>query len=138
MRLIGLCRLGRDADTRYTSSGDAVANFSAAFEFGPKGEDGKRQTQWVTLSLFGKRAEKLSEYLTKGKQLYIVANDVHLRTYEKKDGGTGVELRGRVEDVQFVGSKDDYKEEERTTQQQASASSPHKEGIAGLDDDIPF
>lgn len=138
MRLIGLCRLGRDADTRYTSNGDAVANFSAAFEFGTKGEDGKRQTQWVTLSLFGKRAEKLSEYLTKGKQLYIVANDVHLRTYEKKDGGTGVELRGRVEDVQFVGSKDEQRSDDRPAQNQPTAADPHKDGIAGLDDDIPF
>lgn len=135
MKLIGLCRLGRDAEVKYTPSGDAVANFSAAFDIGPKGEDGKRQTQWVSLALFGKRVEKLSEYLTKGKQLFIVASDVCVRVYEKNSGGQGVELRARVDDLQFAGSKDDAAPAQSQT---PVATSPHKTGISGLDDDIPF
>jgi single-strand DNA-binding protein len=62
MKLIGICRLGRDAETRYTSTGEAVCGFSAAFDYGRK-EGGRRPSQWVEFTLWGKRAEALAEQL---------------------------------------------------------------------------
>lgn len=142
MKLIGLCRLGRDAELKFTQSGDPVANFSAAYDFGAKGDDGKRQTQWVTFSLFGTRAEKLAEYLTKGRQFFIVASDVSVRTYDKRDGSAGFELRARVDDIQFAGNKEDggqqSQAEARPRPTSASRSQGTGGGIADLDDDIPF
>lgn len=136
MKLIGLCRLGRDAEIKYTDSGDPVANFSAAFDVGVKDSDGKRQSQWVKLALFGKRAEKLAGYLTKGKQLFIVAKDVQVRTFDKRGGGTGVELRANVDDLEFAGPKD--ADAAQSPAKHESAPHPYKQGIAGLDDDIPL
>ena len=59
MQMIGLARLGRDAELRTTQSGEKVASLSLAFNWGMKGQDGNRPTQWVDGSLWGKRAEVL-------------------------------------------------------------------------------
>lgn len=107
MKLIGMVRLGRDAETRFTQTGDAVCSFSGAFNYGRKGDDGRQPSQWVEFSLWGSRAEKLAEYLLKGTQLFVVASEAHVETYEKRDGGSGVKLVARVDDLQFAGSKAD-------------------------------
>jgi single-strand DNA-binding protein len=148
MKLIGLVRLGRDAETRYTSTGDAVCGFSAAFNYGRKGDDGKQPSQWVEFSLWGQRAERLSEYLLKGTQLFVVASDVHVETYEKRDGGSGVKLVARVDDLQFAGSKADGGGEQRQAAPapapRAPAPAPRQAapktgtGFDDMDSDIPF
>ncbi len=148
MKLIGICRLGRDAETRYTSTGEAVCGFSAAFDYGRK-EGGRRPSQWVEFTLWGKRAEALAEHLLKGTQLFIVAGDVHVETYEKRDGGTGTKLVAKVEDLQFAGSRADHEGGEQ--RQAAPAPAPRAAapaprpaakgtgtGFDDMDDDIPF
>ena len=45
MILTGLARIGKDAELRYTASNEPVANLSLAFNYGRKGDDGKRPTQ---------------------------------------------------------------------------------------------
>ena len=60
MKAFGLARIGRDVELRTTQSGETVAGLSLAFSFGKKGADGKRPTQWVDASLWGKRAEALA------------------------------------------------------------------------------
>jgi single-strand DNA-binding protein len=105
MKLIGIVRLGRDAESRYTTKGEPACSFSGAYNYGSKGEDGKRPTQWVELTLWGKRAETLAEYLTKGRQVFVVAGDAHVETYEKRDGGTGWKFVGRVDDIQLIGDR---------------------------------
>lgn len=121
MKLIGLVRLGRDAEVRFTHSGDAVCSFSGAFNYGRKGEDGKQPSQWVEFALWGQRGEKLAEHLLKGTQLLVVASDVHVETYEKRDGGSGVKLVARVDDLQFAGSRQDGGSD---GQQQRSSAAP--------------
>lgn len=111
MILTGLCRLGRDAELRFTGDGTPVANFAAAFNYGRKGDDGQRPTQWVELSLWGDRAEKLEQYLTKGAALVIVANDVHVETFEKRDGSSGAKLVGRVDSIEFAGGRSEEREQ---------------------------
>ena len=76
MKAFGLARIGRDAEIRHTAGGDAVASLSLAFTYGRKGEDGKRPTQWVDASLWGKRAEALAQYLTKGSLVAVTPEDV--------------------------------------------------------------
>lgn len=58
--------IGSDAEVRSTASGMKVANFSIAID-GKKGSDGKNETTWVKVAIFGKMAESLAQYLTKGK-----------------------------------------------------------------------
>lgn len=66
MILTGLARLGADAEVRYTQGGDPVANLSLAWNYGRKDDQGKRQSQWISSSLWGDRAVSLQQYLTKG------------------------------------------------------------------------
>jgi single-strand DNA-binding protein len=148
VKLIGLVRLGRDAETRYTQSGQVVTSFSGAFNYGRKGEDGRQPSQWVEFSLWGERGEKLVEHLLKGTQLFIVASDAHVETYEKRDGGSGVKLVARVDDLQFAGSKADSGGGEQRAPApapapRAAAPAPRPApknggGFDDMDDDIPF
>lgn len=69
MILTALARLGRDAELRYTQSGDAVCELALAINYGRKEADGNRPTQWLSASLWGKRAESLAQHLQKGKLL---------------------------------------------------------------------
>ena len=102
MKAYGLARLGRDAEIRYTQGGDAVASLSLAFSYGRKGDDGRRPTQWVDGSLWGKRAEALAPYLTKGSLVVVTLEDVHIETYQGKNG-EGHKLAGRVIDLELAG-----------------------------------
>lgn len=141
MKLIGLVRLGRDAETRFTSSGDAVCGFSGAFNYGRKDADGRQPSQWVEFSLWGTRAEKLAEYLLKGTQLFIVASDVHVETYEKRDGSSGTKLVAKVDDLQFAGGR---QEREEAPSPRAPAPAPRhaapKPGTSfdDMDSDVTF
>lgn len=151
MKLIGVCRLGRDAELRYASTGMPVANFSGAYDHGRKGEDGRRPTQWVECAIWGDRAEKLMPYLLKGQQVFV-CGDAHVETYERRDSGTGVKLVVRVDDLTLCGSRQDgggaqegaataptrdYSQAQATTQQRPAATrAPSK--FDDLEDDIPF
>ncbi|SOY65639.1 Single-stranded DNA-binding protein [Cupriavidus phytorum] len=96
IQLFGLARLGRDAELRSTSGGDSVASLSLAFNYGRKGDDGKKPTQWVDGSIWGKRAEALAPYLTKGSLVTVTIEDAHIETFKKSDGSEGTKLIGRV------------------------------------------
>jgi single-strand DNA-binding protein len=97
-------RIGRDTELRYTTEGTAVAEIALACDYGRKGQDGKRPTQWVRASVWGKQAEALAPYLLKGKGLVCVIEDAHLREYQTKDGGKGSALEGRVAMLEFTGT----------------------------------
>lgn len=132
MRLVGVGRLGVDAEIRYTPEGTAVATLAMAFNYGQKDQNGKQPTQWVRGSLWGKRAEKLAQYLTKGTALDVTINDVHVREWES-NGKSGASLEGRIETLEFVpGQKraDSTQGEERHQPVAAHAET--------WDDDIPF
>ena len=92
--LTGLFTLGRDAETRVTQGGTTVVQLAVAYNYGRKGEDGKKPSQWVRASMFGKQAETLAPYLTKGKQVSLVIRDLHIATFQKQDGSTGTSLEG--------------------------------------------
>jgi len=139
MRMIGLVRLGADPELRYTQAGDPVLGFPAAWNYGRKGEDGNKPTQWCKLSLWGARAEKLEPHLKKGQLVMVVLVDAHVETYEKRDGGQGTQLVARIEDLEFTGKAEGgdqpasapARPAHRPSQQQAPADD-------GFDDDIPF
>ena len=137
MKAFGLARLGRDAEIRTTSNGEQVATRALAFSYWRKGSDGKRPTQWVDGALWGKRAEALAPYLLKGGLVSVSLEDVHVETFEGKNG-PGHKLAARVVDVELAGGG------ERTAapapaprpapRPPASASS----GFDDMDSDIPF
>lgn len=155
-QLIGLARLGRDAELRHTPSGDSVTNLSLAFNYGRKGEDGRRPTQWVDGSLWGKRAEALASYLVKGQLVMVVVDDVHIETFETRDGAQGTKLVGSISSIEFAGSAPQQdggaapqQRQQPAPQRQAAPQqrqaapqrqAPQQQSSAfnDMDDDIPF
>ena len=105
MILTGVVRLGRDAESKVTPKGTPVVSFSGAYNYGRKGEDGNRPSQWVTFEFFGERAEKVAPYLTKGGQVWVAASNVRVREFTKKDGTVGNTLEATVQDLDLVGSR---------------------------------
>jgi single-strand DNA-binding protein len=134
MKIIGLIRVGKDSVLKYTPSGDAVLNFSGAYSYGKLNN---KQTQWIEYSLFGKRAESLQQYIVAGKQLLVYASDLHASTYDKKDGSTGVSIKARVDDIEFVGKRDESEQGKRTEPSQQTLETVSG-GVDEFRDDIPF
>lgn len=142
MILTALARLGKDAELRHTPSGEQVCNLALAMNYGRKGDDGNRPTQWVDASLWGKRAEALAQHLTKGKLLFVVLEEPHIETYEGSKG-TGSKMVARVISLEFAGGKSD----DSASQQQRQAAQPRQQpkpqqqaggGFADFSDDVPF
>lgn len=132
-QLIGVARLGRDAEVRKTGSGDAVSGLSLAFDYRAGKE---KATQWVDGSLWGKVAEALAPYLLKGKQVYVVVDDLHTEDYESK-GQTRTKLVGRVSKIELVGSAERSDSEPRPAAALKPAARPAVQASA-FDEDIPF
>jgi single-strand DNA-binding protein len=95
--LIG--NVGKDPEIRYTTSGVAIANFSLATTEKWNGKDGSQQekTEWHRVEVFGKMADIVRDYVTKGKQLYIEGQIVY-EEWNDKDGNkrntTKIKLSG--------------------------------------------
>ena len=123
---IGLARIGNDPIVRYTASNDPVVDLSLSFNYGRKGPDGKRPTQWVKATLWGKRAESLAPYLVKGQQLMVTLSELHIETYDKKDGTQGVSLVARVTEIELT---------QRAEQKPKPVTA---ETFAEMDDDIDW
>jgi len=60
-------------ETRFTSGGQAVANFSVATDETYKDRNGERQkrTEWHKIVVWGKQAEIAQQYLKKGSLIFI-------------------------------------------------------------------
>lgn len=128
-------RIGRDTTVRYTPSGMAVASIALAYEYGRKDpQTGKKPTQWVEVTMWGKTAEALSQYLTKGKQVFIEAKDVHIQTYDKNDGTQGFKLAAEFVGIKFA--SDGQQQSQTPVQQQNQQAAPPD--YNDFDDGIPF
>jgi single-strand DNA-binding protein len=92
-------QLGRDAVQRYLPNGEAVASFSVA-----DSQSRDKPTVWWSCSIFGKRAESLVQYLTKG-QAVTVAGTVSQREYTDKDGNKRTSMDVRVNDIALQGGR---------------------------------
>lgn len=67
-------RLGRDPEMRYTPAGQAVSTFSVATDRQYTGQDGAvvKETTWFRVQVWGKMAEAVNNYLTKGKLVMVI------------------------------------------------------------------
>jgi single-strand DNA-binding protein len=96
-KVILVGNLGRDAELRYTPGGAAVAtlNMATTEVWNDKAGAKQEKTEWHRVIFWGKVAESLTEYLTKGKQVYIEGR-LQTRQWDDKDGNKRytTEIRG--------------------------------------------
>lgn len=136
-QLIGLARLGRDAELRSTQDGTPVASLSLAMDY----RNGREKaTQWVDGTLWGKMAETLAQYLVKGKLVCVTLDDVHIEEFQRRDGGSGTKLVGRVSKLELAGGREDGERTAQPSQRQAPKPAPKAsaDAFGDMEDDVPF
>src|SRR5471030_1615167 len=86
-KVILVGNLGRDAELRYTPGGAAVATLNMATTEVWNDKSGQKQekTEWHRVIFWDKVAESLTEYLTKGKQVYVEGR-LQTRQWDDKHG----------------------------------------------------
>lgn len=127
-------RLGRDPETRYTSSGDAVVNLSIACGWKSKDKEG---TEWVRAVAFGKLAEICGQYLRKGSQVYV-SGRMQTRKWQDKDGSDRYATEIMVDRMQMLGSKEGQHEAPQKSPQQRATEAQAPANFDDMGDDIPF
>ena len=75
--------IGKDAELRTTQGGDKVCSFSVAVDNGKDKQGNRRDSTWYECSLWGKRAESMSGYITKGGKVTVTGRPT-CRVYNEK------------------------------------------------------
>ena len=103
-KVILVGRLGADPEIRYTPNGQAVATLRLATnEWSGSGESREERTEWHRVVVWGKLAERCSEYLKKGRQVYAEGR-LRTRSWEDRDGNKRYTTEIVANTVQFLGS----------------------------------
>ena len=98
-------RLVADPEAKYIGE-TAVSNFRIAVNRDFKNKDGNYDADFFSVSAFGKTAEMVTKYLTKGRQIAIEAR-LQSRTYEAQDGSKRNVVELVAQHIEFLGSKQD-------------------------------
>lgn len=148
-KVIIVGNLGKDPETRYAPSGDAVTNIVVATTetWKDKASGEKREaTEWHRVVFFGKLAEIAGQYLKKGSQVYLEGK-LKTRKWQDKDGQDRYTTEINADEMKMLGSKGDGQQQEgqrpQQTQQRPPANTQRQPqgqagGFSDMDDDIPF
>jgi single-strand DNA-binding protein len=148
-KVILVGNLGRDAELRYTPGGAPVATLNlATTEVWNDKTSGQKQekTEWHRIVLWGKSAESLSEYLTKGKQIFVEGR-LQTRKWQDKDGHEKYTTEIRADRITLLGGGGGMAGGARPQRSAGAGAAsggggdhePMGEPISDLtDDDIPF
>jgi len=148
-KVLLLGRLGKDPDLRFSQNQTPICNFSLATSERRKDASGQwsDHTEWHNIVVFGKTAENCSNYLKKGREVFIEGK-IQTRKWQDKEGKDRYTTEILAQTVQFVGSKGDSAS--ASTGNSASGPSPFEdlksadeisatvEEVNFEDDDIPF
>lgn len=129
-KCIFIGNLGADPETRFTTNGTAVANLRVAVSEQWKDKNSGQQqerTEWVRVAAFGRLAEIMGEYLSKGSQVYIEGR-MQTDKYQDDQGNDRYATKIVANDMQMLGG--------RGGSDQGQSSGPARE--PGSDDDPPF
>ena len=142
-KIIIVGNLGKDPELRYTPQGSAVCNLSIATNEKRKDKAGELQdiTTWFRVTLWEKKAEAASKYLTKGSPVYVEGR-LRIEEWTDRDGNNRYTLEVHGSDMQFIsaGSRDEYSGDSPRESQYAGPADSASDFAppAKADDDIPF
>jgi single-strand DNA-binding protein len=141
-KVILVGNLGRDAELRYTPGGAAVAtlNLATTEVWNDKGGQRQEKTEWHRIVLWGKQAESLQEYLTKGKQIYVEGR-LQTRQWDDKDGNKRYTTEIKADRITLLGGgsgsgRGASMDRGGAAMSHGGGDEPPMEPIT--DDDIPF
>ena len=127
---IELIRLGKDAELKQAGQTEILSLY-AAYDVG---FGDKKKTQWIGLTMFGKRAAQVAGMMTKGTQIMATMDEVQVEEYNGKSY-----LKAKLVEFKFAGGKkSDGQDSEPAPRQQRAAPQPAP--VDDFDDgsDIPF
>lgn len=144
-KVIIVGRLGKDPEVRYTTNGQAVANFTVATsENWTDKTSGQKQekTEWHRIVVWGRLAELCRDYLKKGRQVYVDGR-LQTRSWDDRDGTKKYTTEIIATTIQFLGSSPDKTENTHDGVDfvQPESSVPNFDAGMGTpinDDEIPF
>jgi len=151
-KVILVGRLGKDPETRYMTSGEAVTNATLATSENWKDKSGEKQekTEWHNLVFYRRLAEVAGEYLKKGSQVYIEGKIQTRKWQDKESGKDRYTTDIVVNEMKMLGNKSSGGGNFEVVENQSSAparSAPAprpapapaaKSNFDNFDDDIPF
>ncbi|MHB1681076.1 MAG: single-stranded DNA-binding protein [bacterium] len=123
--------LGKDSELKSTQNGNSVASFSVATSETFKNKAGEKteKTTWHNIQVWGKTAEALSQYLTKGTRV-LVEGKISNRSYDKQDGTKGYISEIIANNIVLLGNSSGTKSE--------SAPAENYTADGPDSDEIPF
>jgi single-strand DNA-binding protein len=100
--------LGNDPEMRYSANGSPFLRFNVASNFRTRTPEGEFQdkTEWVRVTVFGQRADSLSQYLRKGSRVYVEGR-LEARPWTDQQGQVRAGLEVIASDVEFMSSRAD-------------------------------
>jgi len=103
-KVILVGNLGRVSELRYTPGGAAVAtlNLATTEVWNDRNNQRQEKTEWHRVVLWGKQAESLQEYLTKGKQIYVEGR-LQTRQWDDKDGNKRYTTEIKADRITLLG-----------------------------------
>jgi single-strand DNA-binding protein len=147
-KVILIGNLGRDPEIRYTQAGEPIANFSLATSEKWTGKDGQKQerTDWHRVEVFGKQAQVVRDYLTKGRSVYV-EGQIRYEDWTDKDGNKRNSTRIRVNQfngrIVLLGSRGDGGRGDAGPRggepaEADTGGAPPADDFKVSDDDVPF
>ena len=115
-KIIIVGNLGGDPEMRYMADGTAVTNFSMATN--RRWNDRQTgqpvdETTWFRVSVWGRRAEVVNQYLSKGRQVLVEGrlrpdpSTGNPRLWTRQDGSVAASFEIVADNVSFIGSRED-------------------------------
>ena len=139
-KIILVGNLGRDPELRYTPQGTPVCSFSLATNERRKDRatgDNNDITTWFRVTLWGRQAETASQYLTRGRPVYIEGR-LRVEEWTDRDGKPRHTLEVNATDMQFIGGGRAEEGGAPPAKAAAAARDSAPEPTELSDDDIPF
>lgn len=134
-KVILVGRLGHDPESRFTGSGQQVANFSVATDetFKDRSGERKKRTEWHKLVAWGRLAEIVHKYIKKGSLIYVEGK-LQTRKWQDRSGVNRSAVEVHVSELRMLGGKSAANGES----QEPGADWDAESQVPISDDDIPF
>jgi single-strand DNA-binding protein len=158
-KVILVGNLGKDPEVRYLTDGASVANLTLATSSSWKDKatgEKREETEWHRVVLYGRQAEIAGEYCKKGRPVYIEGR-LRTRKWQDQSGADRYTTEIVADALQLLGSRDGGGQggsgqsgggfdggfetpapQSRSAAPRKSQSAAVSQGVADLDDDIPF